>query len=285
MGSASTASADPRPGARCRERLPPRRPPPLPRRPDAARRRRRRAPAPAERARLRRRPRGRHPRPRDRGRAAPVPAQRRARGRRRRAGRRPSPRSSGSDRSPTARSRAVRERETLRRDLAAARRPAAASSSADPGLAALGAEVARRLARARCGRSRSTPRDGAERRRRARPTGSAPTSSSRSAPAPSPARGARTSRTRPSAPRAASALATQLTEALRDGAPRRRRPVGRTYRLLRETRMAAVVCELCSRDDAGRRRPRSRRRVPRARATRWSRVSAAASKHPLDVTP
>ena len=38
-------------------------------------------------------------------------------------------------------------------------------------------------------------------------------------------------------------------------------PIGRTYRLLRETRMAAVVCELVGRDDAMR-RPRCSTRLP-----------------------
>jgi N-acetylmuramoyl-L-alanine amidase len=45
------------------------------------------------------------------------------------------------------------------------------------------------------------------------------------------------------------AIATQLTTALRTSLPDIGPPVGRTYRLLRETRMAAVVCELFSRDD------------------------------------
>jgi N-acetylmuramoyl-L-alanine amidase len=45
-------------------------------------------------------------------------------------------------------------------------------------------------------------------------------------------------------------LADQLTVALRTVLPAVDDPIGRTYRLLRETRMAAVVCELVPRDDA-----------------------------------
>jgi len=45
-------------------------------------------------------------------------------------------------------------------------------------------------------------------------------------------------------------LAEQLTEALRSVLPTVDDSVGRTYRLLRETRMAAVVCELATRGDA-----------------------------------
>jgi N-acetylmuramoyl-L-alanine amidase len=45
-------------------------------------------------------------------------------------------------------------------------------------------------------------------------------------------------------------LAERLTVALRSALPVVEEPVGRTYRLLRETRMAAVVCELVARDDA-----------------------------------
>ena len=44
-------------------------------------------------------------------------------------------------------------------------------------------------------------------------------------------------------------LAHGITEQLAVGAPRVDDPAGRTYRLLRETRMAAVVCELFSRDE------------------------------------
>jgi N-acetylmuramoyl-L-alanine amidase len=44
-------------------------------------------------------------------------------------------------------------------------------------------------------------------------------------------------------------LATRLTDSLRLVLPVEA-PIGRTYRLLRETRMAAVVCELVGRDDA-----------------------------------
>ena len=45
-------------------------------------------------------------------------------------------------------------------------------------------------------------------------------------------------------------LALRLTEALRGVLKDVDDPVGRAYRLLRETRMAAVVCELVGRDDA-----------------------------------
>jgi N-acetylmuramoyl-L-alanine amidase len=45
-------------------------------------------------------------------------------------------------------------------------------------------------------------------------------------------------------------LAERLTISLRSVLPAVDEPVGRTYRLLRETRMAAVVCEVVPRDDA-----------------------------------
>jgi N-acetylmuramoyl-L-alanine amidase len=45
-------------------------------------------------------------------------------------------------------------------------------------------------------------------------------------------------------------LARRLTDELRGVLPAVEEPIGRTYRLLRETRMAAVVCELAGRDDA-----------------------------------
>jgi hypothetical protein len=44
-------------------------------------------------------------------------------------------------------------------------------------------------------------------------------------------------------------VAQRLTEALRTVFGDVDEPVGRTYRLLRETRMAAVVCELVAADD------------------------------------
>jgi N-acetylmuramoyl-L-alanine amidase len=44
-------------------------------------------------------------------------------------------------------------------------------------------------------------------------------------------------------------LALRLTESLRSVLPDVDEPIGRTYRFLRETRMAAVVCELIGRDD------------------------------------
>lgn len=46
-------------------------------------------------------------------------------------------------------------------------------------------------------------------------------------------------------------VAHGITERLRVVLPRVDEPSGRTYRLLRETRMAAVVCELLSRDEPG----------------------------------
>jgi hypothetical protein len=45
-------------------------------------------------------------------------------------------------------------------------------------------------------------------------------------------------------------LARGMTQQLRSVLPAVDDPAGRTYRLLRETRMAAVVCELFSRDQA-----------------------------------
>lgn len=45
-------------------------------------------------------------------------------------------------------------------------------------------------------------------------------------------------------------LATRLTESLRKAFTDVAEPVGRTYRLLRETRMVAVACELVARDDS-----------------------------------
>jgi N-acetylmuramoyl-L-alanine amidase len=45
-------------------------------------------------------------------------------------------------------------------------------------------------------------------------------------------------------------LATRLSAALEPVLPGVEPPIGRTYRLLRETRMAAVICELVARDDA-----------------------------------
>jgi N-acetylmuramoyl-L-alanine amidase len=44
-------------------------------------------------------------------------------------------------------------------------------------------------------------------------------------------------------------MATRLTEALQDALPKLEPAVGRTYRALRETRMAAVVCELVPSND------------------------------------
>src|SRR5262249_54022829 len=45
------------------------------------------------------------------------------------------------------------------------------------------------------------------------------------------------------------AIASHLTDALRPLLPDLEAPVGRTYQVLRETRMAAVACGLYSRDD------------------------------------
>ncbi len=45
-------------------------------------------------------------------------------------------------------------------------------------------------------------------------------------------------------------IASRLTEALQRALPRVDAPIGRTYRMLRETRMAAVVCELSAEGDA-----------------------------------
>ncbi len=49
--------------------------------------------------------------------------------------------------------------------------------------------------------------------------------------------------------RAVSRSRDGITEQLRSVLARVDDPAGRTYRLLRETRMAAVVCELFSRDE------------------------------------
>ena len=46
-------------------------------------------------------------------------------------------------------------------------------------------------------------------------------------------------------------LAHGITEQLRAVLPAVDEPVGRTFRLLRDTRMAAVVCDLFSRDEPG----------------------------------
>jgi N-acetylmuramoyl-L-alanine amidase len=79
------------------------------------------------------------------------------------------------------------------------------------------------------------------------------------------------------------AVATQITAVLRDALPNVEPPVGRTYRLLRETRMAAVVCELYSRDDpAG--ATALTALVPRVAAAIVEGVRRGVEA-PLDVTP
>ena len=79
-------------------------------------------------------------------------------------------------------------------------------------------------------------------------------------------------------------LAHGITEQLRAVLPRVDEPAGRTYRLLRETRMAAVVCELFSRDEPAGAATLDVARA-RARATRSPSASARASKQPIDVAP
>jgi N-acetylmuramoyl-L-alanine amidase len=61
-------------------------------------------------------------------------------------------------------------------------------------------------------------------------------------------------------------LALRLTESLRSVLDEVDEPVGRTYRFLRETRMAAVVCELVGRDDADARSMLSTREPELARS-------------------
>ena len=119
---------------------------------------------------------------------------------------------------------------------------------ADPGLAVLGAEVARRLrehgAVVALDASGSEPSVVAADANQFRAdlflalgTGAAP------------AHAARTSRPSTSAPRAASRSRRSSSAVLATVLPDLGPPVGRTYQVLRETRMAAVVCELYSRDD------------------------------------
>ncbi len=141
----------------------------------------------------------------------------------------------------------VRERETLRRDL---RRLDARGCFvvADPGLAVLGAEVARRLrehgAVVALDASGSEPSVVAADANQFRAdlflalgTGAVP--------------GARCAyfATDHFRSEGGFAIATQLSAVLATVLPDLGPPVGRTYQVLRETRMAAVVCELYSRDD------------------------------------
>ncbi len=79
------------------------------------------------------------------------------------------------------------------------------------------------------------------------------------------------------------AIATHLSATLAEVLPEVHPPVARTYRLLRETRMAAVVCELFSRDDP---------EGAAALTTRVPRLAVAIVEGirrgvevPLDVTP
>ena len=74
-----------------------------------------------------------------------------------------------------------------------------------------------------------------------------------------------------------------MTEQLRSVLPAVEEPIGRTYRMLRETRMAAVVCELFSRDDA---------RGAATLATNGPRLARALAtgirrgiENPIDVAP
>ena len=156
---------------------------------------------------------------------------------------------------------------------------------ADPGLAVLGAEVARRLREHGAVVALDASGDGAERRSPPRPT-----VPRRRVPR---ARHRRRSRRpvrvlrEPTTFRseAGFAIAPQRQRRARDGAPATSsRPCGRTYRLLRETRMAAVMCELArATTPAG--AHRSRRRVPRRRRTRSVEGIRRGVEEPLDVTP
>lgn len=142
----------------------------------------------------------------------------------------------------------VREREALRRD---ARRlnDRSVFLVAEPGLEVLAGEVARRLRAA--GALVALDVSGEDHRRLAEEAnafvadvclalGSAPEPGVRCAYF-------ATARFRSEA---GYAIASQLAVALSEVLPGVEPPVGRTYVLLRETRMAAVVCELYSRDDA-----------------------------------
>ena len=230
---------------------------------DAARRRRRRAPAPAQRARLRRRPRGRHPRRRHR-RARCVEFQRNvglaADGicgagddRRARPGRRPWP--SGSVAS-------VREREALRRGPAPARGPPRLRRRRARVRDAGAARWSRELVESGAGAALDAtgaddPVLAAEANRyaadlflavRAGDAPGLPVQLLRVGPLP--VRGRATRSPTRSAPSSAPVLAGDGDAAC-----------GRTYAVLRETRMAAVVCE-----PVGARRRRRHARARRARA-------------------
>ena len=138
-------------------------------------------------------------------------------------------------------------------------------------------------ARARRGGRARHLRIGGRASSRPKPTSSAPTCSSRSEPARHRVPAARTSRTSSSGPRAGFAVATQLTAVLASVLPDVEPPVGRTYQMLRETRMAAVVCELYSRDDpAG--ATRLTTLVPRLADAIVEGVRRGVET-PLDVTP
>ena len=115
----------------------------------------------------------------------------------------------------------VRERDTLRGQTRRLR-DRRLFLVVDPGLAALGAGVARRLRGRGCDRRFPTPRATSTTCSRRRPTRSAPTCASPSAPGPSPAPAARTLRTRRSDPRRACASPPASPRSLRAVLPARR---------------------------------------------------------------
>jgi N-acetylmuramoyl-L-alanine amidase len=173
----------------------------------------------------------------------------------------------------------VRERETLRRDLRRLE-DRGCFLVADPGLAVLAADVARRLrggGAVVAGPAVWDPEVTAE----ANNFGADVFLALGSGAAP----GARCAffATEHFRSEAGFAIATHLTTALSQVLTDVEPPVGRTYRFLRETRMAAVVCELFSRDDpAG----------AAALATRTPRLAHAivegvrrGVEAPLDVAP
>jgi N-acetylmuramoyl-L-alanine amidase len=175
----------------------------------------------------------------------------------------------------------VREREALRRDVRRLE-DRGCFVVADPGLAVLAAEVARRLRELGAvvaldasgtepGRVAAEANEFAADVFLALGTGTAP--------------GVRCAyfATEHFRSEAGFAIARQLTAALRSVLPDVEAPVGRTYQLLRETRMAAVVCECFSREDpAG--ATTLTTRVPRLAAAIVDGVRRGVEA-PLDLTP
>ena len=96
---------------------------------------------------------------------------------------------------------------------------------------------------------RSTPPAPTTRSWRPRPTATPPTSSSPSAPATRPAAGAATTSRAASGPRPGYAVADAVSRELAPILGGEPCVAGRTYAVLRETRMAAVICEPVAADD------------------------------------